>query len=67
MLSRCISFPTYLSSPLSQAIFTTAAIPVLEAGSVPAGDLRRVGTPLVNVVVEIVVVTLSRGWILVLF
>ena len=43
-----------------------AAIPVLEAGSVPAGDLPRVGAPLVDVVVEPVVGTLSEGVITVL-
>ena len=55
-------FPRYLPlSQFSQAIFTLAAIPVLEAGSVPARDLPRVGTPLVDVVVEIVLVALRRG------
>ena len=61
-------FPRYLPlSQFSQAIFTLAAIPVLEAGSVPAGDLVRVGTPLVDVVVEPVVGTLSGGGGLLLF
>ena len=56
-------FPRCLP-PLSQfsyAIFTMAAIPVLEAGSVPAGDLPRVGAPLVDVVVEPVVGALRTG------
>ena len=55
-------------SPLSWwTIFTLAAILVLQAGSVSTGDLPRIRTPLVDFVVEKIVSTLRRGWILLLF